>query len=1057
MPILRILDPRIYGEGFAPKVARIAPYCLDAGIRNKSVMSDRRYHLGKSLRKVQLWLNPIFPSQPDEGPSISLGGQWVIGTVVASLGLLTTPVFGAIAQETPAGTSIPETSLSQTSPETTPGRSPSQPLTENSALRLGVVRSPENAAQWEAIDARLRAAGLVYQTIELDRLLDDAREANITVLFLPNISTWTVEQALALENLLSQGVHAIVSGPLGVNSATGIRHALTATIGGTWQGELSQPTPMEPLYCRTQMLCSSNWIPRDVNRVAIPGGILTPSGYNTEVMTTWGPAPGNPAVLISDRTTFFGWEWGNHADVEYDSAWLRAALLRSEVQRGPLVNRTVAGQQSPTPEPQSQPPSSPAQSEVEQLREAEQQRRQAPEPPQPSSPVPAPAPVPEAPARPVPSDTLPSFPGSMTPSPSGTPRVEAGSPPGLDPAEETAPPGLMVEQGPLPIPSFQAIEMRQELENLLGRVESALITASVHAQGPQPPRAQTQEERTEKLPVASASLVALGEKTGGETGVAIAPIEQALLPTSEAIATARSLLLEFPELVQQQDYAGARAKWGEIRDLLWENYPTNGVLAQPEIRAIWLDRGSIVRAGSEQGLARIFDNLAATGINTVFFETINAGYPIYPSQVAPQQNPLIGNWDPLEAAVKLAHDRGMELHAWIWTFAAGNQRHNVLLNLDPNYPGPVIAAHPDWAGYTNDAQMIPRGQTKPFLDPANPEVRSYLLNLLEEIATRYDVDGVQLDYIRYPFQDPSAKRSYGYGRVARQEFQNLTGVDPMTISPSDRDLWQQWTDFRVRQIDTFVSEASQRLRSLRSDLILSVAVFPLNSHDRRNKIQQNWEEWARRGEVDLVVPMTYAMDTNRLQQLAEPWINQEDLGAALILPAIRLLDLPEIIALDQIQALRNQSVGGYALFAAENLNPVLNGIFQRTQGPSALGDRTPIPYREPFAAAAARFAGLQREWQFLRDTEELSMREVDFTRFDEKGLQLTQALDKLVSEPSEPNLQQARSVLREFRGQFRGWMNLYSLQKPYQIQTWENRLETLEDLLSYGDQFLLQR
>ncbi|MCT7994650.1 glycoside hydrolase family 10 protein [Laspinema olomoucense] len=1006
-------------------------------------MSDRRYHLRKSLKKVQ---------------SISNPGQWLIGTLVTSLGLLNTPVSGAIAQPTPGGARIPETSLSQTAPETTPSRVPSQTLTENSALRLGVVRSSENEAQWEAIDARLRAAGLAYDTIQLDRLLDDAQEANITVLFIPNISTWTVEQALALESLLSQGVHAIVSGPLGVNSATGIRHALTATLGGTWQGELSEPTPMEPLYCRTEMLCPSNWIPPEVNRIAIPGGILAPSGYNTEVMTTWGPAPGNPAVLVSDRTTFFGWEWGNHADVEYDSAWLRAALLRSELQRGPIVNRTVAGEENTTTEPPSQAPSSSAQSEAEQLREAQMQRRQQPEAAPASSPVPAPAPAPQAPARPSPGDTLPSFPGSAVPSPSGTTGVEAVSPPGLDPAEETAPPGLRVEQGPLPIPSFQAIEMRQELENLLGRVESALITASVHAQGPEQAGLETDEEMTDKFAVASASLEAVGEKTQTETGEAIAQIEQAFVPTHEAIATARSMLLEFPQLVQQQDYAGARAKWVEIRDLLWENYPTNGVLAQPEIRAIWLDRGSIVRAGSEQGLARIFDNLAATGINTVFFETINAGYPIYPSQVAPQQNPLIAaNWDPLAVAVKLAHDRGMELHAWIWTFAAGNQRHNVLLNLAPNYPGPVIAAHPDWAGYTNEGQMIPPGQTKPFLDPANPEVRSYLLNLLEEIATRYDVDGVQLDYIRYPFQDPSAERSYGYGKVARQEFQNITGVDPMTISPGDRDLWQQWTDFRVRQIDSFVADASQLLRTVRSDVILSVAVFPLNPHDRRNKIQQNWEEWARRGDVDLVVPMTYAMDTNRLEQLAQPWINQEDLGAALILPAIRLLHLPEIIAVDQIQALRNQSVGGYALFAAENLNPELNGIFQRTQGPSALGDRTPIPYREPFATAAARFAGLQREWQFLRDTEELSMRETDFNKFDEKGLQLTQALEQLASDPSDPNLEQARSVLREFRGQFRSWMNLYSLQKPYQIQTWENRLQTLEDLLSYGDQFLLQR
>ncbi|MEQ8959952.1 MAG: hypothetical protein RLP02_18835, partial [Coleofasciculus sp. C2-GNP5-27] len=69
-------------------------------------------------------------------------------------------------------------------------------------------------------------------------------------------------------------------------------------------------------------------------------------------------------------------------------------------------------------------------------------------------------------------------------------------------------------------------------------------------------------------------------------------------------------------------------------------------LAQPEIRAIWLDRGTIVKAKSKQDLVNLFDQLAKAGFNTVFFETVNASYPIYPSQVAPEQNPLVRGWDP---------------------------------------------------------------------------------------------------------------------------------------------------------------------------------------------------------------------------------------------------------------------------------------------------------------------------------------------------------------------------------------------------------------------------
>jgi uncharacterized lipoprotein YddW (UPF0748 family) len=66
--------------------------------------------------------------------------------------------------------------------------------------------------------------------------------------------------------------------------------------------------------------------------------------------------------------------------------------------------------------------------------------------------------------------------------------------------------------------------------------------------------------------------------------------------------------------------------------------------------------------------------------------------------------------------------------------------------------------------------MISVGQTKPFLDPANLEVREYLLNLYAEIFNRYQVDGLHLDYIHYPFQDPFCGRTYGYGKAAREKF-----------------------------------------------------------------------------------------------------------------------------------------------------------------------------------------------------------------------------------------------------------------------------------------------
>ena len=115
------------------------------------------------------------------------------------------------------------------------------------------------------------------------------------------------------------------------------------------------------------------------------------------------------------------------------------------------------------------------------------------------------------------------------------------------------------------------------------------------------------------------------------------------------------------------------------------SYPVNDHLAQPEIRAIWLDRGTIVKARSKKDLEPLFDRMAKAGINTVFMETVNASYPIYPSRIAPEQNPMTKGWDPLQASIELAHERGMELHAWLWAFAAANQGHNAILGQPKHY------------------------------------------------------------------------------------------------------------------------------------------------------------------------------------------------------------------------------------------------------------------------------------------------------------------------------------------------------------------------------------
>jgi uncharacterized lipoprotein YddW (UPF0748 family) len=891
-----------------------------------------------------------------------------------------------------------------------------------SPLVVGVVQSADNADQWQDIVERLEVAGIAYRVINWQQVdqntVFDQGAGQITVLFLPDVEGITPGQVLALQNWINRGGGVIVTGPVGREAAAGVQRSLRSLLGAYWVDSLAEPVRLQPTVINSQ-----RWLRDGDTESQIMGGSLIPTDLGSQSVATWsvsgsvsGSVTANTvAIVTTQQTVFLGWRWGRTeaSSIDFDSRWLRAAISRFEGVP-PVIAAAESGSElarSAGPSARVLSPSAPPVSNPQVLRQS---------PPSPQSPRPLPPLLP--------------------------PR----------PADQAAPAGLRVEPGSAPISIVDSIAMQRELANLIGRFESTLL--AVNSADMDLTALQTKSHSTH-----TDSMAEIGGEQDRTAHRLMASTDTALSIATESqtsaglddpiLQAARQKLKAFTDLVRQQDYAAAREQWLQARQLLWDNFPTDRAFAPSEIRAIWLDRETIVASRSRQGLAKIFDRLAESGINTVFFETVNAGYPIYPSQVAPEQNPLTRRWDPLSDAVNLAHDRNMELHAWVWTFAAGNEAHNRVVNIPLHYPGPIVAAHPDWASYDQQGNLILPGQEEAFLDPAHPAARRYLLQLFEEIVTRYDVDGLQLDYIRYPFQNASVGRTQGYGSAARQQFQRLTGTDPITLSPGrDRSLWQQWTEFRVNQVNSFVAETSELLHRLNPNLILSAAVFPMPTQERIQKIQQNWEVWAQRGDIDLIVPMTYAEDTNRLQQLATPWLNEAnvDLGSTLVLPGIMLLRLSEQSVFDQIQALRDLPSGGYSLFAVAHLNDSLQGILHRTQGKES----EPIPYRKPFTAATDRFRALQREWNFLLSQEQLWMREHDLEEWHHQTERLQTALTTLSDQPSARHLQQTQELLQAYQSDFGGWMHSQSLTQNYRVQTWENRLVTIANLLDYGERMV---
>jgi uncharacterized lipoprotein YddW (UPF0748 family) len=846
------------------------------------------------------------------------------------------------------------------------------------------MQNGENASQWREISKRLQQAGIDYCLVD-GKWSQKTDLEKIKVLFLPNVETLNAQQAINLEVWMDQGGRVIVTGPTGNLSNVVVRDKVRSLFGAYWAFPLTSASILRPE--------KDGWKEQKALSATMRGGVLIPSAINSQTAAVWlsdalRATKGDrkfPAVVLTDKSTFFGWRWGSDAFTSpaLDSAWLKAALKRYGLNSSVSFASTSGqpkycnGNYATLPQQQTLPVKSLPNSSLSALSAL--------------SPMSAP------------------FPRSSSPPP--------------------------IYQDAREIRQFDI--MGKELNELIARVESTVITADASKSDFNSNTEQVIREQA-----------ARGGKSSDSSSYVLATRSHRLL------TEAKQSLSSFYQLVKQGNYSQARQEWINTRRNLWQNYPTDRPLVQPEIRAVWLDRGTIVKCRSEAELALIFDRLAAAGMNTVFFETINASYPIYPSRIAPEQNPLTRGWDPLKTAVKLAHERKMELHAWVWVFAAANQAHNKKLNLPINYLGPVLSRYPNWAITDKKGHVFDhsRGYKKAFLDPANPQVQRYLLALVEEIAANYDVDGIQLDYIRYPFQ--SAKEPFGYSNISRQQFKAMTGIDPVNISPY-HPLWNQWTGFRVQQVDNFVAAASRLIKQKYPDKILSVAVFPMNPRERLFRIQQNWEEWGRNHWVDLVFLMTYALDTENLEErtrhLEHPALTEV---SSLVVPGIRLLNVPNPVTMDQIQSLRGIGTTGYALFAAENFNPELEDILKRTQGNSSL--EQPLPYRQPFQAAEERYLLLQKEWNFLLSNNQLVMEESAREDWAQRADNLASILNQLAASPSAKKLQEAQTALESFQRRFPRWMQEYQKTQPYQVESWTNRLDTLDQLLQYGKNTVLK-
>ena len=374
-----------------------------------------------------------------------------------------------------------------------------------------------------------------------------------------------------------------------------------------------------------------------------------------------------------------------------------------------------------------------------------------------------------------------------------------------------------------------------------------------------------------------------------------------------------------------------------------------------EARGMYIDASSIPK--TTDGIKKLCETLKEAGFNIIYPEVFRRGYTIYPSNLTetdPEFSRL--NFNALKVLISQAHQNGMEVHPWIWTFRVRS----------PNFGNPVLSKIPA-------LKAVPEsdfnGKDDPlFLSPADPLSRQYVIFLLREMAKNYDIDGVSLDYIRY--DETLANDTISLTKFRMKYLEQNGRFPPMKIEQGTP-LYTEWQMFRENQINEMVRMISEELPKIKPDIYVGVSVFRNETYSRLVKMQ-NWRHWADNVWVTYVAPMLYTSTPKDLNIWLD-WETNNGKRSDWLYPILgaHRFTMPEDI-FAQISLLNKRKIPGMSVFALVHFNPATyedlkTGPFRR---PAYL------PHRSPTIAVSKILAALH-SWLLKMNKEELNNKNID--------------------------------------------------------------------------------
>ena len=341
-----------------------------------------------------------------------------------------------------------------------------------------------------------------------------------------------------------------------------------------------------------------------------------------------------------------------------------------------------------------------------------------------------------------------------------------------------------------------------------------------------------------------------------------------------------------------------------------------------EYRAVWLTTienldwphsqvktpADIERQKSE--LTIILDSLQSMNINTVLLQTRVRGDVIYPSAIEPFSHVFTGvtgkspGYDPLAFAIEECHKRGMQLHAWLVTMPLGKAEH--VKRLGKN------------ALPRKSAALCTRYKGAWYMEPGNPATADYLASLVKEIVQNYDVDGIHLDYVRYP----DSVDGYPDGSLF--------------VKHGKRMSLAAWRRSNITRIVSSVYSAVKELKPW-----VRVSCAPLGKYnnltrysslgwDAYNTVYQDAQGWLRDGVMDVLFPMLYFSGDNFYPFVLDWCENRHGRHVAPGIGIYRLLPehggWPQVEIERQFHTSRSAGADGVMLFRTAHLLGNAGGV-----------------------------------------------------------------------------------------------------------------------------------